>query len=273
VFTFQSPLWKPAAWLALGALGVGLLAAAPPHPGSATALWQQVLDDDVTEWRAFGAGTPSAQLARAFAWMQREPRTESNLENARRILRNLAADASAPPPAGLVAEFLLGRIAQLYRYPADPATAAQHYHNVITRGGDEPFAQHVAVRYLMARLASVADATTAHARWHEGAALVNSFTEPDACRDGHLVLVNLGLYWSVPDDLILRHALAADAETLHQIDTRFGLHLTIANVAARSGRPDLARRYYTRILADTPRNPRLTLIADRLAALPPEDTP
>jgi hypothetical protein len=273
VFSFQSPLWKPAGWLALGALGLGPLVAALPQPSPAAQIWQQVLDDDVSEWRNPGPSDPSAQLALAFAWMQREPRTAGNLEHARRILRLVAADASVPPPASLIAEYLLGRIAQLYRHPADPATAAQHYHNALTRGGDEPFAQHIAVRYIMARLASAPDATTARVRWLEGTALVEGFTEPDARRDGHLVLAHLGLYWSLPDAEVLRHALAADVGPPPHAIPRFDLHLTIANVAARSGRPDLAREYYSRILAHTPRNPKLTLIADRLAALPPEDTP
>jgi hypothetical protein len=273
VFPFQSPLWKPAAWLVLGAFGLGPSVAAHSAPATAAALWQQMLDDDVSDWRDPGPGDPSAQLALALAWMQREPRTEGNLEQARRLLRSLAADAAVAPPAGLIAEYLLGRIAHLYRYPTDPATAAQHYHKVLTRGGDAPFAQHVAVRYIMARLADAPDASAAHARWHEGVALVEGFTESDARRDGHLVLTNLGLYWSVSDELVLRQALAADAETLHQAGSRFTLHLTIANVAARSGRPDLAREYYTRILAHTPRNPKLSLIADRLAALPPEAKP
>lgn len=271
MFPFQSPLWKPAAWLAFCALGLDLLLAAPSAPPTAV-LWQQVLDDDVSDRRDPEPGDPSAQLATAFAHMQREPRTAANFARAAALLRPLAADPAAPLESSLMAEFLLGRIAHLYRYPPDPATAAIHYRAVLERAPDAPFAQHVAVRHLIAQLTSAPDAATARAHWTAGVALVTTFTDPDAQRDGHFTLFRLGLYWEIGDSVLLPHGIAAARQPFHQPQNRFNLDLAIANVAARDGQIELAREFYTRLLASPQRSVKRDLIADRLAALPPAAT-
>jgi hypothetical protein len=248
-----------------------------PHPVGAdpAALWRQLLDHDLGAVLSASptAHSPVERLAVALAWMQREPRTEGNLERARVILRELAGGGSGPdqPDPALVAEFLLGRIAHLYRHPSDPATASRHYAAVIERGGNTPWAQHVGVRYIMTRLATAEDADVAQSRWREGELLVAGFTDADAIRDGHLALTHLGLYWGIDDQDILRHALAADHMTFHQIHNRNRLWISIANIAARQGQSELARTYYKKLIENAPRDGRLSLVKDRLAALEAEE--
>lgn len=268
----QSPPWNRLLRCALLAVSIGLFHPPALFAADAAARWRALLEDTPFPRPAPAVEASSAILATAFAYMQREPRTAANFARAAALLRPLAADPAAPLESSLMAEFLLGRIAHLYRYPPDPATAAIHYRAVLERAPDAPFAQHVAVRHLIAQLTSAPDAATARAHWTAGVALVATFTDPDASRDGHFALFRLGLYWEIGDDLVLPHGIAAARQPFHQPQNRFNLDLAIANVAARDGQIELAREFYTRLLASPQRSVKRDLIADRLAALPPAAT-
>lgn len=208
---------------------------------------------------------PRLAIARASGLLVRQPRTETNIRDARELLSDAlhTADETLAP----LALFLLARIEIDHLANPDPASARERLLALRRDHPEHPLADHAAVQlaYLAADDAASPADTLAAAE-----ALLATVRAPEAARDLHSLLAALLLRHLRDPAAALPHLIAARAVGHQQPLRDADLDLSIANLARETGDPDLARRHYAAFLAAAPRDTRASTARRLLAAL---DTP
>jgi len=214
-----------------------------------------------------------ARIGLAVALLNVQPRQSANIERALALLdgvRSAGRDEQV-----IEAIYLLARIHQLHRDPADPYKAVELFDGLLAAHPDHPLAQMGFVKAAMLRLYVLDEASPAatFATLEQRAA---HLSDPTARRDFHLTMAAAASRLRLGDAAALRHLRAADAVGLAKRNTAGNLYIRAATRARALGQVDLAEAYERRFLAEFPRDFRAYTIRQRLGApatQPAEATP
>lgn len=248
-----------------------------PAPGPADP-WDQtafgLFKDAHRAFAALPAADPEARFGEAVTLLNLQPKTDANLDRAETLLRALAARGPADD-LSIAARYYLARIPHVHRARPDTARALAGYRELAALGSPHPLAQRAVVLAGLLELheprISVEERAARHRRV---AAAADALADSAARRDLHLVLADVALRQNLGDETVLRHLLAADEAGIARAVTLRDSWLRTAEVARRSGRPEIAVRYYRRFLEQFQSDPRRLAVEERLAALlPPPASP
>jgi hypothetical protein len=210
--------------------------------------WQQIsqllFNDASQHFRTKLRTEPTAnhQLGLAAALLNSQPRTEGNVNEARRILSKIAAESAGSEEA-ILAEYLLARILQLHQSPPDPRAAAQAYQNLHRAHPGHPLAEQAAVKYAMLELYELAPDAELPVRFGQMEDLGATLRTPAAIRDFQYLLANARTDTQVETRKITANLLAADAQGFSRPATQANVWMRIAQFAHADGNSDVATRY------------------------------
>jgi hypothetical protein len=231
--------------------------------------WQNLREWRFTEaTRAFEqtADEPTHRLGLAVALLNLQPRTADRIARAERELSALAEDASASADVVVPANYLLARIAEVHAFTPDPARAAERYAALLAAHPQHPFAQTAAARLATLRLYKLgADPLRTLADLES---LGRQLTDAGARRDFHLVLGRSYLFFGGDRGRALEHLQSAMAAGIVAATVRADVLVQIGEVARELDQPAISRQAWSEFVETFPRDPRVDLIRERLAALP-----
>jgi hypothetical protein len=208
------------------------------------------------------AETPASLIGRSLALLNRQPRTDDNIEEAARLLRRAAE--SAGPHEAAAAGYYLGCISQYQLAEPDPARARTQFAAVAARWPEEFFGQLAAVRHAALALYSGQPDPALFAVLTEEA---ERCTDRAIRRSYHLLLGEAAQRFHQGDDFAYRHYAAAWDLDIALPEQRANILLRLGRLAEKLQRPGEAGRHYGRFLQENPRDDRTSEIAARLAAL------
>jgi tetratricopeptide (TPR) repeat protein len=216
--------------------------------------------------RAGGPGAPrEALLGQAVALLVRQPVAESQVDQARAILRSLADRGG--DDAGLGACYFLGRVAQYYQAKSDPAEAASWFRRVLAAAPSSDWGQAAVTRLAILEIYAIGLERPAAARVEAAGALLPLCRDDSARSELELVLADAIFHHRLPPAGAIPHL--REAERLGRLDPseRADVLVQIGETAAICGEDGLAREYYARFLAEYPLDQRGYAVRTRLAAL------
>ncbi len=259
------------------ACGLGLAAGALTRLDAETApksAWEDLQEWSFTEAaRSFeeAGDEPASRLGLAVALLNLQPRTADRLARAERELSALADDASVSPDLVATASYLLARIAEVHAFAPDPARAAERYAALLAAHPQHPAAQTGASRLATLRLYRLGgDPLDTLAELEP---LARQLTDAGARRDFHLVLGRSYLFFGGERQRALEHLQSAMAAGIVAPTVRADVLAQIGELALELNEPSISRRTWGEFVTTFPRDPRVDLIRQRLAALPEEARP
>lgn len=249
----------------LAALGAPLAAA--PAPAAASGwieLTRWSLPEAAATFAPAAAVDRLAALGAATTLVELPPKTPERLAEATRRLEALVAADPADEP-GLMARWLLARLAHVHRSPADLAAARAHYTALFESGGAHPLAQHAGVKLALLTLYADTPADPA-ARLTAAATIGPHLTLPSARRDYHLLMARAHQFFQLPEAAILPHLVAADATGELSHREQANVLYSLADLARRLDRPELAAAAASRFVQQFPRDERTFTVRQWLPA-------
>jgi hypothetical protein len=236
-------------------------------PGLADA-WRKVALNLFTDAHRDFLALPGeeARLGAALTRLQLQPKTAANVDAAAAALRELAA--AGDPVLAPVALHTLARIEHVHRLRPDLSAAVARYEELRRLYPDHPLADEAVVRLAIIAFQDPSPPERAAAELARFAALASDLRSADARRDLHLLLADTALRLRHDEAFALEHYLAAEAAGIHLAAIRTTVLVSIGELAARLGRPEVARRHLEDYLVFAPRDNRRTLVLERLASLP-----
>lgn len=267
------PMRRPLVFLSLTALVcVGRAAPAAELAPAWEAAGKLLFEDAM---RAFDAApaearsTPEGRFAQALLLLNDQPKTAANIEAAREILRGLAAER-AGEELGLAARFFEARIVQVHQPKPDPKEAARLFRTLRESAPGSAWGQRALVRELMLRAYEpmpLAEKRALLAGFEEAGA---AMPDRDLRRVFHLSMGDAMLRVTGDEAGALRHFLAARELGILRPDLQAWVVIRVASMAARAGDRETALRHYREFLAEYPRDLRVALVRERIAALEQE---
>lgn len=262
--------YHPLLTLALGCALVG-------SPGRAETtlpeVWRQVTTFFTKEalwaWEKLPpAGDPISareqDFCRAVILLDHQPLTESKLDEAEALLREVAGPRDELAAA---ARYMLARSKQLYRQQADHTAAAAIYRELLAAPEAGPWGDLARVKLALLEL-YVLPAESPPQRIATARALLEGVVEPDARRDLHRLLARATLFYDLParaalDDLEVAETIGGLRGEPHadQLVQLFELSLEF-------GRREPAARYLEKLRAEHPRDVRAWALNEKLAGRP-----
>lgn len=237
-------------------------------PTAARATWREVSRLLVADaHRAFHSDASDAREARygeAVTLLNKQPRTEANIERARRLFEQLAGPEGADDFSA-AARYYLGRIEQVHRLTPNLPRAKEIYAELMADRPGDMYAQLAGVKLCLLNL--YASGPDRGQRLAAGEQLAGFFTLPEAKRDYHLAMADAYVRYAADDRRLLDHLLAADASTDMTRTARADIYARIVDAATRVGERRLAIDYCHRYLGLRLRAARVSLIEERLRQL------
>lgn len=251
----------------LAALSAPLLAVEPaPSPWDLAAFG--LLKEAHSAFAAQPAADREARFGEAVTLINLQPKTDANLDRAASLFSTISA-ANPTDDLGISSHYFLARIPQVHRANLDTSAALLIFRELAALDSPHPLAQRAVVQVALIELFEPrVPAGEVRARFDRLASRGATLTEPSALRDFHLVMGDAALRFKFDDALALDHLLAADRAGIARAGTRRDNWIRIAELARRSGRPAIAATYYHHFLENFPRDARLLLVQEHLAALP-----
>jgi hypothetical protein len=206
-----------------------------------------------------------ARFGRGVALLDIQPVTGAQLDEARRIFTELADSGADDPAQG--ARFFLGRIAQHHQPQPDADEAARQYRRLISEHGDSRWAQSALSRLALLQIYELNPQTSPATRIAEAGKLLAHARLPSAESELHYAIANAIFFHRLPAAGALPHLLAA--ERLGQLDwpTRVEVLVQIAELSRLAGENAQAAKFYRTFLAENPRDLRVYVIREHLAAV------
>jgi hypothetical protein len=209
--------------------------------------------------------SPDARLGEALSLLNRQPRTQSQVETTRELLEALVREYPREP-IGIEARYHLARLDHLHLIPADPARARLAYLELADAFPDNPLAQQALVKVcLMDIYQAEPDRRTVALRekesWNE------RFTDRSAIRDYHLALGYAYVFFKQAPERALHHLLAAERAGVVGFRSRGDVLVAIGDLASELSRPEIALQAFESFVREYPRDIRAYTIRQRAAAL------
>ncbi len=213
-----------------------------------------------------------AKLGLASALLNIQPRIASDVERSAALLEEVVA-AGGDDEAGIEAAYLLARIDQLHRTPANAERAISRYEALIARHPEHGLSQMGFIKLAILRLHG-ADETSASTLFVDLERRSAFLTDPSARRDFHLFMAGAAARLDLGDEASLRHLVEVDAIGLAKRKTAADVEVRISTLARRLGKIDIARNAEARFFAEFPRDSRTFTIRARAGgAIAEKETP
>ena len=193
-------------------------------------------------------GPREARFGYAVSLLSATPSTKQRLDEAEQIFTDLSA--SGNDDYGLGARFLLGRIAQIYRSPSDPAAAAEHFRWLVEHHPESRWGQIGLTKLAMVLVYALPSAGTPEERIAEGRKLLDLAFLPDSQRDINMILASAHFHYKLEPTDALPFLLAAEAGGNLDVGTRSDVLVRIGELLVLAGRKDEAIEYYQKFVAD-----------------------
>ena len=212
-----------------------------------------------------GAVAREARFGHAVALLDRQPVSDGQVAEARRLLAELAGSGTDDFAQG--ARFYLGRIAQHHQLQPDPAEAARQYRQLIAEHADSIWAQSALSRLALVMIYEL-DRTAAPATRIAGVEkLLASAKTPSAESELHLVIASAIFFYRLPAAPALPHLLAVVQLARVEWTMRSEVLVQVAELSRQAGQPAQAVKYYQMFLKENPTDPREYIIRERMAGL------
>jgi hypothetical protein len=249
-------------------------AAATASAGQLTAGWQALANYRAAEAlkifdRSVAAPDETlareARFGRGVALLDLQPVTGAQLGEARRIFTELADTGADDPAQG--ARFFLGRIAQHHQPQPDAEEAARQFRRLIDEHGDSRWAQSALSRLALLQIYELNPQSAPAVRIAEAGKLLAHARLPSAESELHYAIANAIFFYRLPAAEALPHLLAA--ERLGRLDwpTRVEVLVQIAELSRLAGDKAQAAKFYRTFLAENPRDLRVYIVREHLAAV------
>ncbi|MCC6416027.1 MAG: hypothetical protein IT582_08965 [Opitutaceae bacterium] len=203
----------------------------------------------------------------AVVQLDQQSLSEARLDEVEQRLKALVA-AEGNDTIARAARFLLGRMAQLYRANPDVGLAAEYFRGLVEQPGADRWGDAARIKLAVLRAYVLPAVGDAAARVAAVEALLPAAKDPVVVRDLHRVAARAIMFYNLPPAAALRHLVAADA--LGGLSGTLGADqlVQIGELAWDTGDAALATRYYERLRAEYPRDPRIFLMDQRNAGNP-----
>lgn len=202
----------------------------------------------------------------AAALLGSQPKTDSNLARAEKLLAELAAgtDDDFRPRAA----YLHARIPHVHRQPADLSEAARRYRTVYETHSRHPLGQHAFVRWGIVTLFRPGEPSALQALLTPFLAEAVHLTDPEALRDLDWLLAAVYERRLHDPSATLAHVekLLASPVPLREL-TRLSFLVQAGELARELGDRPKAAQYYREFLDSTRRDGRVFLIRQRLTEM------
>jgi len=211
------------------------------------------------------ASSEEAVFTRAVLLLNRQPRTETDMKNAIRILRDLGQSSST---AELRARSLFiaaqAESLQTREQSADPTSYQNLWHDY----PQQPYGQRALVHLMLMAFDTEETRESILARCAELERQADALTDQMARSHFHQVAARGYLYLGGQEVKALKHLLRVNELGVARRETLGDLHVSIGQLASEQGRPELARTHYFEFLRLFPNDPRVYTINANLGALP-----
>ncbi|HWL51638.1 MAG TPA: tetratricopeptide repeat protein [Chthoniobacteraceae bacterium] len=253
-------------------IGVGGATAGPLDPAwrdASNLLFNQAHQQFQRAAKKEGAAERERMLGHGITLLNLQPRTQSNLEEARALFQRLMAQAPESGEARFAA-FYLARLYELYDHPAQPDQARRLYRQLLEDHPGDLLAERSASCLVLLDLYETISDEERTRRFHALESWASRLRTPTGRRDFSL---NMG-YACLDFPAIeasraraIHYLLAAEKEgiTQHQMEAR--TWIAIGELARLEGRKELAREYYQKFLTKYRRDNRHYTLQKRLETL------
>jgi tetratricopeptide (TPR) repeat protein len=213
-----------------------------------------------------GLSDREQRLALAVAVLNRQPRTPAWVDDAARQLEALVEE-KRDDDAGRWGRFLLARIAQLHRAPANTVAAANHYRALLTEDPTHAAAQRSLLK-LAVLLVYDPDVEPDRARgFREAEALATRATHAPERAELRLMLGRAAVFFRMAPAVSAEHFRAALEAGIATPFLRSATQFALGELCRESGNRDLALSSYRSFLEENPRDQRAKLVRERIAEL------
>jgi len=199
----------------------------------------------------------------AVVILDQQPLTEGRLDDVEKRLQGLIA-ADDGDEIAWAAQYLQGRIWQIYRAVPDVTKAAGSYRRLIARADAGHWAGLARTKLAVLTL-YVIPAESRQARIEAAAALIEGTDDGITVRDLHRLLAGAIMFFNLPPGQALEHLLAADQFGGLTGNQGADQLVQIAELAWDAEQPELSARYYERLREEYPRDARTFLHDQRRA--------
>ncbi|MBW7895882.1 MAG: hypothetical protein H3C27_12260 [Opitutaceae bacterium] len=203
-------------------------------------------------------------FCRAVILLDHQPLTESKLDEAEALLRDVAGPRDELAAA---ARYMLARSQQLYRQQADHAAAAAIYRELSAAPEAGPWGDLARVKLALLEL-YVLPAASPRQRIATARALLDGVVEPDARRDLYRLLARATLFYDLPAQAALDDLEAAEIIGGLQGQPHADQLVQLFELSLEFGRRESAARYLEKLRAEHPRDVRAWALNEKLAGRP-----
>ena len=208
-----------------------------------------------------------ALFGQAIALLNVQPRTEGNVDEARRILHTLKAE-DGTDFFGAGARFFLARIEQAHLDPPDTSSAVRRLRDLADDLPDAIWGQLAMLKAAPALLYEPGiDADERARRFEELQTRAQDIILDWVRRPFHVIMAQASLDFDRTPEEALDHLLAADPENLIRWQMRADAYVQIGEIARELGRTELARAYYRKFHDEFPRDYRHYMVGRLLEEL------
>jgi tetratricopeptide (TPR) repeat protein len=225
-------------------------------------------DEAMAEFKQIPASSPQGREAvygQAMVLLTTQPITRGNINQSVQLFQSVVT-ANPSDDLGITAKYFLGRIEQIYRFEPDHAGAIAIYEDLFRNHPEHPVAQRAFVKLVILKLYDQIPDAERVKLFAEFEAEGSKLNDHDAVRDFHLVMAQACAKFGFSEEDRLNHLLAADAAGVVKDDTKANLLVSIAEVARKLNRKDLALQYYHRFMDEYPADYRVYTVQQRIAA-------
>ena len=208
-----------------------------------------------------------AQLGEAISLLNRQPRTQRNLEAARNILGELKKSDDADLAAA--ATYHLARYFHVVPYHRDPRAAEIHYRELLDQYPHHFYGQLAVSKLALLRLYETPIGEDRGKTLEELELLAGPLRNPAAKRSFHKVMANGYLRFEVSREKALSHLLTAVDAGFVEGSAEAQSMVQIIELAVLLRRDKMARDFTERFLARYPRDQRAGYLANRFNLVPP----
>lgn len=193
-----------------------------------------------------------ARLGRGIALLAKQPTTSSQIDEARRLLVELAESGGDDPAQA--ARFYLGRIAQHHQETPDAAEAAKQFRRLIAEHERSVWAQSALSRLALLQLYQLDLESPPAQRVKAAEDLLLRAHVPTAEGELHIAIAEAIFFYRLPAQQALPHLLAAEPLGGYDRVGRADVLVQIAELSRLGGHYAQAAKYYRLFLEENPRD-------------------
>ncbi|HEY0864932.1 MAG TPA: hypothetical protein VGD97_12575 [Lacunisphaera sp.] len=263
--------------LLLPALLAGLAPASEDHPATLRDGWELTtlyrFNEAEAVFRALAAKDPSREnrYALAISQLNRQPKSDRTVAEARALLTALVAEPAAPDDEiTQAARFYLARILQLHQSKPDLVAARSAYRELSRTPGGGFWAEAASVKWATLCLYEITSWSEKAGRLAETEQEISRLTNPTLQKDLHIILADGYEKFGVSLPAALRHLEAAWALGIERGIDQGDFLARMGELARRTGDRAKARGYFAEFLKRFRRDERVYWITLKLAELEKE---